>query len=442
MLPVIALVGRPNVGKSTLFNMLTKTRDALVADQPGLTRDRQYGAGRVGEKPFIVVDTGGIAEVHDQQMDNLTDLQVAQAIDEADHVFFLVDAKAGLTTADEAVAKRLRLMKKSVTLVVNKADRIEATIAASEFYALGLGEPAVIAATHNRGIAALVETTLEKFEPEDAELSEDDRHRVHIAIIGRPNVGKSTLVNRMLGEDRVVVCDRPGTTRDSVYIPFDRRDQKYMLIDTAGVRRRAKVTDMVEKFSVIKTLQAIEKAHVVLMIIDARDGIGDQDLRMIGWVMDAGKGLAIAFNKWDGMDEYDRNAVKEELDRKCQFIDYARRYFISALHGTGVGKLYFAIDEAYASANHEIPTAQLTKVLDQATRDHQPPMLGGRRIKMRYAHIGGHHPLTIILHGKQLDRMPGSYARYLSNYFRKSFKLMGVPVMLRFRTDDNPFVKK
>lgn len=442
MIPVIALVGRPNVGKSTLFNVLTKTRDALVADFPGLTRDRQYGQGKVGDKPYIVVDTGGIAEEHDLEMDQLTEGQVKLAIEEADVLLFLVDAKAGLTASDEHIVASLRALKKPVVVVVNKADREEGVVAASEFYGLGLGEPHVIAATHNRGVRELMNHVLGDIQVDEDDISEEDQRRIHVALIGRPNVGKSTLINRILGEERVVVCDRAGTTRDSVYIPFDSRDRQYMLIDTAGVRRRSKVKEAVEKFSVIKTLQAIEKAHVVVMVIDARDGINDQDMRMMGWVVEAGKGLVIAFNKWDGMDSDDKAMLKDELDRKCVFVEWARRYFISALHGTGVGKLYHAINEAYDSANQTISTAQITKVLEQATKDHQPPLVGGRRIKLRYGHVGGHHPLIFILHGKQLDRLPGSYHRYLSNYFRKAFQLAGIPVVLRMRTDDNPYDNK
>lgn len=440
MLPVIAIVGRPNVGKSTLFNVLTKTRDALVVDMPGVTRDRQYGRGHYEDQPFMLIDTGGIEESHDDEMDALTDQQVEQALQEADHILFLVDAKMGLMPADEAVAARLRPLQSKVTLVVNKADRVEAEIAGSEFYSLGMGEPAVIASAHRRGIGDLMQSVMAKL-PAAEELP-DDKKRVSVAIIGRPNVGKSTLINRIMGEDRVVVCDRPGTTRDSVYIPFDRQDQHYTLIDTAGVRRRTKVHEAVEKFSVIKTMQAIEAAHVVVVVIDARDGIGEQDMRLIGWVLDAGKGIVLAINKWDGMDDYDKDQVKQLIERKLPFLDFARRYFISALHGTGVGKLFHAIDEAYASASQEITTAQLTRVLEDAVRTHQPPMINGRRIKMRYAHIGSHHPLVIVIHGKQLNDLPGSYERYLATYFRKTFKLVGVPVQIRLRSDNNPYVSK
>ncbi|MDF1761753.1 MAG: ribosome biogenesis GTPase Der [Coxiellaceae bacterium] len=440
MLPVIAIVGRPNVGKSTLFNVLTKTRDALVADMPGVTRDRQYGKGEFDERAFVVIDTGGIGEHHDREMDDLTDQQVELALQEADHILFMVDAKAGLMPADEEIAKRLRPLTDKVTLVVNKSDRVEAEIAGSEFYRLGIGEPEIIASAHRRGIGDMMEAVMAQLPEEEAE-SDDDKNRIHVAVIGRPNVGKSTLINRILGEERVVVCDRPGTTRDSVSIPFDRQDQRYMLIDTAGVRRRTKVTEKVEKFSVIKTIQAIERAHVVVVMVDAREGIGEQDMRLMGWVLEAGKGIILTLNKWDGMDEYDKGRIKEAIDRKLPFLDFARRYFISALHGSGVGKLFHAIDEAYESGSKEITTAQLTKVLEDATKNHQPPMINGRRIKMRYAHIGSHHPLVIVIHGKQLTDLPGSYERYLSTYFRKTFDLVGVPVRIRLRSDKNPYAK-
>lgn len=436
----IVLVGRPNVGKSTLFNVLTKTRDALVADVPGLTRDRQYGQGEWEGKPFILIDTGGLAEAHDQEMDMLTEAQVQIALQEADRIIFMVDAKAGLTAADEVIARRLRLLGKPITLVINKCDRQEADYVASEFYRLGMGNPIVIAAAHRRGIGDLMVELLVDYKAREEELSVADKQRNFVAVIGRPNVGKSTLINRILGEDRVVVCDRPGTTRDSIYIPFDRRDKQYMLIDTAGIRRKSRVTETIEKFSVIKTLQAIEEAAVCVVVIDARQGVSDQDLHIIGWVVEAGKGLVLAFNKWDGLDDYAKDQFKQIADRKLSFVDFARRYYLSALHGTGVGKLYLALDEAYHSSHKALSTAELTRTLEEALKTHQPPLINGRRIKLRYAHVGSHNPLVIVIHGKQVKDLPNAYERYLAHFYREAFDLQGIPVQLRFKNDANPYV--
>jgi GTPase len=443
MLPVLTIIGRPNVGKSTLFNYLTQTRDALVVDMPGVTRDRQYGEGQHEGKAFIVVDTGGIAEPDDPEMTELTDQQVDQAIEEADVLLFMVDAQDGLTTADEAIAERLRRQHADrVTLLVNKADRAHAGMVVADFYSLGLGEPKAIAANAGRGIADLLQALLAPVEADVKQegIDQDQPERTHIAVIGRPNVGKSTLINRILGEDRLVVLDRPGTTRDSIYIPFERRDKQYTLIDTAGIRRRAKVRETVEKFSIVKAMQAMGAAHVVVLVFNAQEGLTDQDMRLLGLVIEMGKALLIVFNKWDDLDDYRRDQFKQAVERRLQFAEYARRYFISALHGSGVGKLYFAIDEAYASACKTISTALLTRTLERALREHQPPLVSGRRIKIRYAHIGGHHPLVIVLHGKQMKSLPLSYQRYLANYFRKAFELVGVPVILQLRNDDNPYV--
>lgn len=438
MLPVFTIIGRPNVGKSTLFNCLTKTRDALVADFPGVTRDRQYGRGMVGDRPYLVVDTGGIVEEADQTYTDLVDKQVRQAIDEADRILFLVDAHVGVTAADTMVAEQLRPFQDKVLLLVNKVDRMDANIATSEFYSLGFGVPHPIAAKSGRGVEDFVQTLLAPFPREEAPAEEKG---ICIAVMGRPNVGKSTLINRLLGEERVVVFDEPGTTRDPIYIPFERHGKLYTLIDTAGVRKRTKVEDKIEKFSVIKSLQALEKAHVVIMVFDARAGLTDQDMRLLGLILEAGKGLILAFNKWDGMNEYDRNRVKQEIDRRLPFVEFARRYVISALHGTGVGELYRAVEEAYESGNKALPTPLLTQVLEQAIFDHQPPLVSGRRIRLRYAHLGGHHPLVIVVHGKQIEDLPDSYRRYLANYFRQSFKLVGVPVHVRLINDKNPYVR-
>lgn len=440
MLPVLTIIGRPNVGKSTLFNYLTRTRDALVADFPGVTRDRQYGRGVVGGRPYLVVDTGGMVEGDDPVIIEQVRKQVQQAVEEADRILFLVDAHAGLCAADAMIAEQLRAYQDKIVLVVNKVDRLDAAIAISDFYRLGFGEPAAIAAVGGRGVESFIRKLLTAF-PLDQETSEQDTG-ICIAVMGRPNVGKSTLINRLLGEERVIVLDQPGTTRDSIFIPYHREGKQYTLVDTAGVRRRAKVEDLIEKFSVIKSLQAMEKSHVVIMVFDARENITDQDMRLLGWILEAGKGLVLAFNKWDGMSEYDRERCRAASDRRLAFVEFARRYLISALHGTGVGDLYRAVDEAYASATKALPTPLLTQVLEQAIFDHQPPLVGGRRIRLRYAHLGGHHPLVIVVHGKQIESLPDSYRRYLSTYFRKSFDLKGIPVHVQFINDKNPYVKK
>ena len=462
MLPVIALVGRPNVGKSTLFNRLTRTRDALVADFPGLTRDRKYGQAKIDEQEFIVIDTGGITG-DEQGIDALMAGQSLQAIEEADAVLFLVDARAGMTIADEAIAEHLRKQEKKVFLVANKTDGIDADSVCGEFYALGLGEVYHIAAAHGKGVRQMIDTALDGFfddlpeedendefeldleyveDDEEALLKEQERLKnlpIKLALIGRPNVGKSTLTNRILGEERVLVYDMPGTTRDSIYIPMTRDDREYILIDTAGVRKRKKVNETVEKFSVIKTLKAIEDSNVVMLIIDARDGISDQDLSLLGYTLNSGRSLVIAVNKWDGMSEYDKERVKSELDRRLGFIDFAKIHFISALHGTGVGHLYESVEEAYDSSTKRISTSMLTRIMTMATDDHNPPMVQGRRVKLRYAHAGGYNPPLIVIHGNQVKKLADSYKRYLMNYFRRSLGIMGTPIRIEFREGSNPF---
>ncbi|PHQ80183.1 MAG: ribosome biogenesis GTPase Der [Coxiella sp. (in: Bacteria)] len=439
MLPVIAIIGRPNVGKSTLFNYLTKTRDALVIDMPGVTRDRQYGEGRVGDREYIVVDTGGIAEPDDPEMSAMTDEQVKQAIQEADRLLFMVDAKDGLTAADQAIANTLRReYRDKVVLLVNKVDRVDANIALGEFHELGLGDPIAITATQGRGVTTMIQEQLDVL-PIVARDEDNSGKGIKVAVIGRPNVGKSTLINRILGEDRVVVFDRPGTTRDSIEVPFEREGVRYTLIDTAGVRRKAKVREVVEKFSMIKSMQAIEASHVVVVVMSAHDDVYDQDLRLISIAAERGKALIIAVNKWDGMSDYERERFKTNFEKKVNFVDYARRYFISALHGTGVGKLYFAIDEAYQSTMCKVSTSMVTKALEAAQKTHQAPLVKGRRVKLRYAHIGSHNPLVVVIHGKQTSALPGSYKRFLSNFMRESFKLVGVPVIIKFKKDENPF---
>ncbi|PPK52174.1 ribosome biogenesis GTPase Der [Marinobacter persicus] len=441
MTPVIALVGRPNVGKSTLFNQMTRSRDALVADFPGLTRDRKYGEGNYEGQKFIVIDTGGLTG-DEAGIDAEMARQSLQAVEEADIVLFLVDGRAGLTAGDEMIADHLRRSGKRAHLVVNKTDGQDPDMAAAEFYSLGFESNFLIAAAHNRGIRSLLEELL----PEPVDPEEEDRADrypgIRIGVVGRPNVGKSTLVNRMLGEERVVVYDMPGTTRDSVYIPYERHGEQYTLIDTAGVRRRKNVNEAVEKFSIIKTLKAIEDAHVVILVIDARQGLVEQDLHLIGFVLDAGRSLVIAVNKWDGMDPDDRARVKEQVARRLDFLDYADKYYISALHGTGVGTMYDSVHACYESAMSKWPTNRLTALLQDAVAQHQPPMVRGRRIKLRYAHQGGSNPPVIVVHGNQVDALPGAYKRYLENTFRKVLKVVGSPIRFEFRASENPFAEK
>lgn len=441
MKPVIALVGRPNVGKSTLFNVLTRSRDALVADFAGLTRDRKYGTGRLGEIPYLVVDTGGLSGV-DEGIDVEMAQQVKTAIGEADAVLFMVDGRAGMNAADENIATYLRQCGKSVTLVLNKTDGVDAELAAAEFHALALGEPVAIAASHGRNVHALMHTVLAQFPPPEEEDEEGAEQNIRVAVVGRPNVGKSTLVNRILGEERVVVFDMPGTTRDSIYIPFERDGQHYTLIDTAGVRRRARVKEVIEKFSIIKTLQAIADANVVVMVLDAREGISEQDAHLLGMVMEAGRALVIAINKWDNLPTEQKEAVKEELILKLPFIDFARIHYISALHGTGVGELYGSVNRAYLSAMRKLSTPELTNLLESLQLTHQPPTINGRRIKLRYAHQGGKNPPLIIIHGNQVDEIPKSYKRYLEKGFRKYLKLEGTPIRIEFKGGVNPFAER
>ena len=439
-LPIIAIVGRPNVGKSTLFNVLTRSRDALVADWPGLTRDRKYGQGKVGSRPYLIVDTGGLgAEEH--AIDELMVQQAELAIQEADHILFLVDARAGLTAADEVIATKLRQLNKSITLAVNKSENLNDIQAASEFYSLGLSEPIAISASHKQGIDDLIEKLLARLPVADM-TSLTEHAGIKIALVGRPNVGKSTLVNRLLGEERVVVYDEPGTTRDSISIPYERYGKHYVLIDTAGVRRKRSVQETIEKFSVIKTLQAIETANVVILIINAREGITEQDLHLLGYIIEAGKALVIAVNKWDGLTIEQRNAVRTGLDRRLVFAKFAKIKFISALHGTGVGELYPLIEEAYVAATKELATSELTRLLEKAVAAHQPPLVQGRRVKLRYAHPGGSNPPLIVIHGKQTAKLPNAYKRYLESFYRKALNLIGTPIRIEFKDAENPYIEK
>ena len=439
MLPVIALVGRPNVGKSTLFNQLTRSRDALVADHAGLTRDRKYGEGRVGDRRFIAIDTGGVSgdEVGiDAEMAG----QSLQAVEEADVVLLLVDTRDGLNPIDELLVKNLRQRGRDFHLVVNKIDGRDEAVATSEFHALGVSAIHGIAAAHGRGIRTLMDVVFETLPaPEPEPDVEEDHDRVKVAVVGRPNVGKSTLVNRILGEDRVVVYDQPGTTRDSVYIDFERHGNPYTLIDTAGVRRRKNVREMVEKFSIVKTLQAIDDANVVVLLIDGAEGLVDQDLHLLGHCIEAGRALVLAVNKWDGLDQDQRDRIRTELERRLRFVEFADTHFISALHGSGVGKLFGSIDAAFAAATQAMGTNRLTRILEDAVADHPPPMVNGRRIKLRYAHAGGRNPPRVVVHGNQTDRVPDSYQRYLEKVFTRALELRGTPVRIEFRSSTNPY---
>lgn len=438
MLPVLAIVGRPNVGKSTLFNRLTKSRDALVVNLPGVTRDRQYGQGKLGPKPYMVIDTGGIGE-GEEGIDSAMSSQSRLAMQEADVILFVVDGRGGVTAADEQIANFLRQLNKPVYVVVNKTDGIDPDVALSDFYSLGIGEPIPIAAAHGRGVTTLMEDVCEGFPEQFEDEDEEEDKGIKVAIIGKPNVGKSTLVNRMLGEERVIVYDQAGTTRDSIEIPLERNGELYTIIDTAGIRRRGKISETVEKFSVVKALQAIDTANVVLYVIDARENISDQDLSLLGFILDAGRSLVIAINKWDGLNEEARADIKEEVDRRLSFVSFAKLHYISALHGSGVGDLFDFVNEAYDAAMQDLSTSVLTKLLETALVENPPPLVSGKRIKLRYANPGGHNPPIIVIHGNLTDKVPNSYKRYLVNYYRKALKMVGTPLRLLFRTGDNPF---
>ncbi|MEC9313395.1 MAG: ribosome biogenesis GTPase Der [Pseudomonadota bacterium] len=446
MKPVIALVGRPNVGKSTIFNRLTRSRDALVADFAGLTRDRIYGTVREEGLDFILIDTGGLTD----QSDNMAELmrkQAQLAIDEADLVLFVVDGRAGLMPADHDIAQQLRNQGKPIRLVINKTEGEQRELVAAEFYALGLGEPLVISATQGRGItavfseirSAIPEAEVVELSEEELTEAEDEIDDIRLAVLGRPNVGKSTLINRLLGEERVVAFDEPGTTRDSIHIPFEKDGVNYTLIDTAGVRRRSKVSEKLEKFSVLKTLQALEDANVVMLVLDAHEGIVEQDLHLAGLIVESGRAVVLAVNKWDGLEKSEREWVAANVERRLPFMNFAKTHFISALHGSGVGLLLKSVRQAYQSAMTKVPTSRLTRVLEDAVADHPPPLVRGRRIKFRYAHLGGKNPPRIIIHGNQTESTPNSYKRYLENTFREVLKLQGTPVMIEFKTSENPY---
>lgn len=436
--PVIALVGRPNVGKSTLFNQLTRSRDALVADQPGLTRDRQYGFAKLGDGHCVVVDTGGIIEAA-QGLDAAVLAQSRQAIIDADLILFMVDARAGLVAADSNIAQSLREHAAKTQLVVNKCEGLDISVCAAEFYPLGLGDPLPVAAAHGQGMGNLRDLLMARVELVATEPPRPEHDRIAVALVGRPNAGKSTLLNRLVGEERVIASDVAGTTRDSVEVAFERDGKRYTLIDTAGLRRKSKVSEKLEKFSIIKTLQSIEACNVVVALLDGQDGIGAQDARILGLVADSGRAIVIALNKWDGLDSEARKRLRSEIDRKFPFLDYATVVPISALHGSGLRPLLSAVQGAHKAAVADLPTPALSKVLESAVAAHSPPSVGGRRVKLRYAHQGGRNPPTIVIHGNQTDKVTKNYQRYLINAFREAFKLHGTPLQLEFRTGENPY---
>ncbi|WP_050460723.1 ribosome biogenesis GTPase Der [Herbaspirillum autotrophicum] len=445
MKPVIALVGRPNVGKSTLFNRLTRSRDALVADLPGLTRDRHYGEGRVGERPFLVIDTGGFEPVAKEGIMHEMAKQTKQAVVEADVVIFIVDGRQGLTPHDKTITDFLRKSGRSVMLVVNKAEGMKYTSVTAEFYELGLGDPYVISAAHGDGVADLVDEALDIALVQRPDLGEEADSKVSgikIAIVGRPNVGKSTLVNTLLGEERVIAFDMPGTTRDSIEIPFERGGQQYTLIDTAGIRRRGKVFEAIEKFSVVKTLQSISEANVVLLLLDAQQDISEQDAHIAGFVLESGRALVVGVNKWDGLQSDRRDEIKMDLERKLSFLSFAKTHFISALKSTGIGPVMKSIDAAYAAAMSNLTTPKLTRALIEAVEHQQPRRKGSIRPKLRYAHQGGMNPPVVVIHGNALEGVDEGYKRYLEKHFRETFSLVGTPLRIEFRSSKNPFIRQ
>jgi GTPase len=440
LVPIVVIVGRPNVGKSTLFNRLTRSRDAIVHDEPGITRDRHYGQGRVGQKPYLLVDTGGFEPVATEGIYHEMARQTRQAVDEADAVLFTVDARVGLTTQDRIIAAELRKAGRRVFLVVNKAEGMTPDNATVEFHALGLGDPLPVSAAHGENVSDLMDLVLADFPAAEREAArEDDAPR--IAVVGRPNVGKSTLVNALLGEERVIVFDEPGTTRDSIYIEFEHAGRPYTLIDTAGVRKRGRMTEAAEKFSVVKTMQAIADANVVILVLDATQEIAEQDAHIAGFILEAGRALVLAVNKWEAADAAERDTVKRTLERKLNFLSFARLHFVSALAGHGIGGLMKSVDAAYAAAMAKLPTPRLTRALQAAVTQQQPPRAGYGRPKLRYAHQGGSNPPRIIIHGTAVEHVPASYRRYLERFFREAFKLQGTPLKVELRSGRNPYAR-
>lgn len=442
MLPTIVLVGRPNVGKSTLFNRLTKSRDALVADLPGLTRDRHYGRGIGASRPYLVIDTGGFEPTAESGILKEMARQTLLAIDEADVVIFLVDGRAGITPQEYIIADKLRRSQRPVLLAVNKTEGMQKAVVSADFHELGLGEPLSISSAHGEGVKDLIELALENFpEPQEDEEVKHNNRVPRVAIVGRPNVGKSTLVNALLGEERVIAFDEPGTTRDSIEIDLEKNGKHYVIIDTAGVRKRGKVFESIEKFSVVKTMQAIEDANVAILVVDAQEGITEQDAHVAAYILDAGRALVVAINKWDGLKDDERDWIKNEIDRKLQFLDFAKFHYISALRKKGLTELFTSVDGAFKAAFAKLATPQLTRVLIDAVAQHQPPVSKGIRPKLRYAHQGGMNPPIVVIHGNHVDGVKDSYKRFLEGVFRKTFQLTGTPLRVQFKQGDNPFAE-
>lgn len=439
MKPTIVIVGRPNVGKSTLFNRLTKTRDALVADIPGLTRDRHYGHGKLGSKPYLVVDTGGFEPLAKDGIMHEMARQTEQAIAEADTIVFVVDGRVGITALDKEIANKLRRVQRPVLVAVNKSEGMNQGVVIADFHELGLGEPHAISATHGEGVRSLIEEALQPF-PEPVE-NESKSDEIKVAIVGRPNVGKSTMINAVLGEERVIAFDQPGTTRDAIFVDFERGGRKYTLIDTAGLRRKGKVFETIEKFSVIKTLQSIEDAHVVILVLDAQQDISDQDAHIAGFVVESGRALVVAVNKWDGLDTYKRDQVKTEIETRLKFLEFANFHYVSALKGLGLSAVFRSVDAAYRAATADLSTPRLTRTLIDAVARQSPPRNGIFRPKLRYAHQGGRNPPVIVVHGNVLDKVPDSYKRYLERVFREVFKLQGTPLRIQFNVSENPYAE-
>ena len=441
MKPILVLIGRPNVGKSTLFNRLTCSRDAIVANIPGLTRDRHYGHGKLGGKSYLVVDTGGFEPVIKEGILHEMAIQTLQAVDEADVVLFIVDARQGLTSQDKIISKQLRKTGRKIILAVNKTEGMATSVITAEFHELGLGAPCAISAAHGDNISELIDLALVDFPEQQIDITEDKHPK--IAVIGRPNVGKSTLINTLLGEDRVITFDQPGTTRDSINIDFERNKRQYTLIDTAGLRRRGKVLETIEKFSVIKTLQAVENANVAVLVVDGGSKISEQDAHIAGYILEAGRAVVLVVNKWDGLDNYQRETIKREISRKLAFLlGFARLHYISALRGSGMNGLFPSIDSAYAAAMVKLSTPKLTRTLLAAVDKQPPPRSGMYRPKLRYAHQGGSNPPLIIIHGSALKYISKTYQRYLENIFRTTFKLEGTPLRVEFKTSHNPYADK